>query len=105
MGFDQTTDRLRRGHLGADFFSLEDRIAGLEAENRDLRERLERLERSLEGLGDVLNVRPGGRLEINATSIEANCAMSNFTGVVRCHSIVATTVVGSSYTPGAGNIW
>jgi hypothetical protein len=25
--------------------------------------------------------------------------------VVQCDTLIATTVVGTSYTPGAGNIW
>ena len=31
--------------------------------------------------------------------------MSRFTGTVQCDTIIANSVVGSSYTPGAGNVW
>jgi hypothetical protein len=31
--------------------------------------------------------------------------MSKFSGVVQCDTLIASSVVGSSYTPGAGNIW
>jgi len=31
--------------------------------------------------------------------------MSKFSGVVQCDTLIATTVVGTTYTPGAGNIW
>jgi hypothetical protein len=31
--------------------------------------------------------------------------MSTFSGIVQCDTIIATTVVGTTYTPGAGNVW
>jgi hypothetical protein len=34
-----------------------------------------------------------------------NAATSTFSGVVQCDTMIASTVVGTSYTPGAGNIW
>lgn len=43
--------------------------------------------------------------EISASMIKGNSGMSQFSGVVQCDTIIATSVVGSSYTPGAGNIW
>ncbi len=44
-------------------------------------------------------------LDLTASTIKADAAMSNFSGVVKCQTIIAHSVVGSSYTPGAGNIW
>lgn len=44
-------------------------------------------------------------LALNAGSLNAAAAMSKFTGVVKCDTLIATTVVASTYTPGAGNIW
>lgn len=44
-------------------------------------------------------------LDLAASTIKADSAMSNFSGVVKCDTIIARSVVGSSYTPGAGNIW
>jgi hypothetical protein len=32
-------------------------------------------------------------------------AMNENSGVVRCETLIATSVVASSYTPGAGNVW
>ena len=37
--------------------------------------------------------------------ITVNAGMSKFSGVVQCDTIIANSVVGASYTPGAGNIW
>jgi hypothetical protein len=34
-----------------------------------------------------------------------DAAMATFSGVVQCQTLIATTVVGTSYTPGAGNVW
>ncbi|MBE7544358.1 MAG: hypothetical protein M9913_22990 [Bryobacteraceae bacterium] len=42
---------------------------------------------------------------INTGFITASTAMSTFSGTVKCDTIIARTVIGSSYTPGAGNIW
>jgi len=44
-------------------------------------------------------------IEMNASQITANAGMSKFSGVVQCDTCIATSVVGTSYTPGAGNIW
>jgi uncharacterized protein involved in type VI secretion and phage assembly len=44
-------------------------------------------------------------IEINAGVLHVNAGMSKFSGVVQADTVIATSVVGSSYTPGAGNIW
>ena len=53
-----------------------------------------------------------GKLSISATSLTidvptatVSSAMWTYSGVVKTDTLIATTVVGSSYTPGAGNIW
>lgn len=69
--------------------------------------------------GNTLEMSPSGvsitatgKLSISATSIQidaptatVNSAMWTYSGVVKTDTLIATTVVGSSYTPGAGNIW
>lgn len=45
------------------------------------------------------------QVDVSAGQVSVNAAMSNFSGVVRCDTLIATTVVGSTYTPGAGNVW
>ena len=34
-----------------------------------------------------------------------DAAMSQFSGVVRCDTLISNSVVSASYTPGAGNVW
>jgi len=45
------------------------------------------------------------KVEVSAGMVDVNSAMSKFSGVVQCQTLIATSVVSSSYTPGAGNIW
>jgi uncharacterized protein involved in type VI secretion and phage assembly len=42
---------------------------------------------------------------VSAPQVTVNAAMSNFSGVVQCDTLIANSVVGTSYAPGAGNIW
>ena len=44
-------------------------------------------------------------VEISAGSITTQAGMSKFNGVVQADTVVTNSVVSSSYTPGAGNIW
>jgi uncharacterized protein involved in type VI secretion and phage assembly len=45
------------------------------------------------------------QMNITAGQVSVDAAMSQFSGVVQCDTLIATTVVGTSYTPGAGNVW
>ena len=44
-------------------------------------------------------------VEVKAGMVDVQSAMAKFSGVVQCSTLVATSVVSSSYTPGAGNVW
>jgi len=44
-------------------------------------------------------------VDVSAGMVTVNAGMSKFSGVVQCDTIIANSVVGGSYTPGAGNIW
>lgn len=44
-------------------------------------------------------------IEMNAAQIQANAGISKFSGVVQSDTLISNAVVGTSYTPGAGNIW
>jgi len=44
-------------------------------------------------------------LHMAASMIAVSTAMMQVSGTVKCDTIIANSVVGSSYTPGAGNIW
>jgi uncharacterized protein involved in type VI secretion and phage assembly len=45
------------------------------------------------------------QVKVSAGMITADAAMAKFSGVVQCDVLIATTVVATTYTPGAGNIW
>lgn len=42
---------------------------------------------------------------VNAPQVNVTAAMSTFSGIVKCQVLQATTVVATTYTPGAGNVW
>lgn len=44
-------------------------------------------------------------VEVTAGSVNVNSGMSSFSGVVKCATLITQSVVSTSYTPGAGNIW
>lgn len=44
------------------------------------------------------------QLALTAGQISLNAGMVKATGVIQCDTIIANSVVGSNYTPGAGNI-
>ena len=44
------------------------------------------------------------QLEVTAGAAQVNAGMSRFSGVVQSPTVIAASVVGSTYTPGAGNI-
>ncbi len=44
-------------------------------------------------------------LRTQAALLQNTAAMNENTGVVRCETLIATSVVASSYSPGAGNVW
>lgn len=46
-----------------------------------------------------------GTVEVNAGMVTVNAGMSRFSGVVQADTVIANSVVGASYTPGAGNTW
>jgi uncharacterized protein involved in type VI secretion and phage assembly len=45
------------------------------------------------------------QVEVSAGMVRVDAGMSRFSGVVQCDTLITNTVVASSYTPGAGNIW
>jgi uncharacterized protein involved in type VI secretion and phage assembly len=59
-----------------------------------------------------VTIQTGGKLKVTASQVEVSAgmvkvdaAMSTFSGMVKCDVLQATTVIGSTYTPGAGNVW
>jgi uncharacterized protein involved in type VI secretion and phage assembly len=42
---------------------------------------------------------------VNAPQLTVNSAMATFSGIIQCQVIQATSVVGTTYSLGAGNVW
>lgn len=45
------------------------------------------------------------QVDVSAGQVNVSAAMSTFSGIVKCDILQATTVIATTYTPGAGNIW
>jgi len=54
--------------------------------------------------GSVVRVGAGG-VEIQGGMVNVDAAMTRVSGVLNTDTLVAQSVVSSSYTPGAGNVW
>ncbi|MBL9126158.1 MAG: hypothetical protein JNL97_00855 [Verrucomicrobiales bacterium] len=52
-----------------------------------------------------VTIQAGAAVEVSAGMVSVKAGMSKFSGVVQCDTLIANSVVGASYTPGAGNIW
>jgi uncharacterized protein involved in type VI secretion and phage assembly len=44
------------------------------------------------------------QVDVTASMVSVDAAISEFSGTVQCNTLIATTVVSSTYTTGAGNI-
>lgn len=45
------------------------------------------------------------QVAVSASMVTVDSAMSKFSGVVQADTVITNTIVASTYTPGAGNIW
>jgi len=59
-----------------------------------------------------VSVQSGGKVSVQASQVDVSAgmvkvdaAMSTFSGMVKCDVLQASTVIASTYTPGAGNVW
>jgi uncharacterized protein involved in type VI secretion and phage assembly len=52
-----------------------------------------------------VQITAASEVAITAPSLNVSAAMSSFEGIVQCQVLQATTVVATTYTPGAGNVW
>jgi uncharacterized protein involved in type VI secretion and phage assembly len=73
---------------------------------------IEREGQSIKLTSSEVNITSSGKVTINASQVsvsagmvQVDAGMSKFSGVVQADTVIANSVVGSSYTPGAGNIW
>jgi uncharacterized protein involved in type VI secretion and phage assembly len=53
----------------------------------------------------TVQITAASEVDITAPTVNVSAAMSMFSGIVQCQTLLATTVVSSTYTPGAGNVW
>jgi uncharacterized protein involved in type VI secretion and phage assembly len=44
-------------------------------------------------------------VEVSASLVKVDAGMSKFSGVVKADTVICNSIISSSYTPGAGNIW
>ncbi len=56
-------------------------------------------------LGGQVTVHANSTVDVSAAVVNLKAPMVKADGVVKCETLIATSVVSSSYTPGAGNIW
>jgi uncharacterized protein involved in type VI secretion and phage assembly len=52
-----------------------------------------------------VTINTGASVEVNAATVTVNAGQATFSGVVQASTVITNSVVSSSYTPGAGNIW
>ena len=45
------------------------------------------------------------QVAVSAGMVTVDSAMSKFSGMVQCDTLLSNSVISASYTPGAGNIW
>lgn len=45
------------------------------------------------------------QVNVTAGTVKVDTAMATFSGMVKCQTLIATSVVSTSYTQGAGNVW
>lgn len=54
--------------------------------------------------GGAASITAAGACSVTATAFSVNAAIATFSGVVQATSLISTAVVGSVYTPSAGNL-
>jgi uncharacterized protein involved in type VI secretion and phage assembly len=52
-----------------------------------------------------ISVTAGATIDVSASMLNVSAGMSKFSGVVQSDTVITNSVVSSSYTPGAGNVW
>ncbi|MEM7021590.1 MAG: phage baseplate assembly protein V [Pseudomonadota bacterium] len=47
----------------------------------------------------------GSTIKLSAGMVQVDTALAQFSGMISCNVMQASTVISSTYTPGAGNVW
>ncbi|GAB4543848.1 MAG: hypothetical protein Tsb0019_42560 [Roseibium sp.] len=58
----------------------------------------------IQGL-DTVEISAGSQFKVSAAMTESSAALAKVSGIVSCDTLQANSVIGASYTPGAGNVW
>lgn len=89
---------------------IETALAKSRERERELETRISQIENRIQVLESAIQVSACGAVDItgvsislNSSTLEAKAATSRF-NIINCDTIVATNVVGTNYTPGAGNV-
>ncbi|MCA9419701.1 MAG: hypothetical protein KC592_01710 [Nitrospira sp.] len=53
----------------------------------------------------TLKIAAGGNLNFSGSTVDVNTAITGIHGILKADTMMTTTVIAKSYTPGAGNIW
>ena len=53
----------------------------------------------------MITLQASGVVDVQASSVNVTAGMATFSGAVQAQSFISPSIVGSTYTPGAGNIW
>jgi uncharacterized protein involved in type VI secretion and phage assembly len=74
--------------------------------------KVERESQSITLSSSAIEIRSSGQVTIDASTlsitagtVNIDAGMTQASGVVQCSTLIANLVNGTSYTPGAGNIW
>lgn len=52
-----------------------------------------------------VQVTAASSMSVTAPQLNVSAAMATFSGIIQCQVLQATSVIGTTYTPGAGNVW
>jgi uncharacterized protein involved in type VI secretion and phage assembly len=52
-----------------------------------------------------VSITANSTVEVTASAVNVHAATAMFDGLVQCQTLIASSVVSASYTPGAGNVW
>jgi uncharacterized protein involved in type VI secretion and phage assembly len=52
----------------------------------------------------TVSITAASEVDVTAPTVSVSAGMSTFSGIVQCDTLIATTVVGTTYTTGMGNV-
>lgn len=55
--------------------------------------------------GGGIDIKANTKVTITAPMVQIDAPMTKCSGIVKCEALVTNSVISTSYTPGAGNVW